>query len=155
VVADGHLCGCGNRGCWEQYASGRALLRNTRELAEAAPERLRRLVELAGGDPGVIDGRDITAVAAEGDPAATECLREVGHWLGEGMASLAAVLDPGCFVVGGGVSDAGDLLLGPARDAFARSLTGRGHRPAADIRRAQLGGEAGLIGAADLARDRS
>jgi glucokinase len=154
VVPGGPLCGCGNRGCWEQYASGQALLRAARELAEAAPARLERLIELAGGDAADIDGPVITAAAREGDPAAVECLRDVGHWLGQGMADLAAILDPGCFVVGGGVSDARDLLLGPARDAFAHALSGRGHRPLAPIRLARLGAEAGLVGAADLARDR-
>jgi glucokinase len=155
VVPDGRLCGCGNRGCWEQYCSGQALERAARELAEAAPARLERLLELAGGDVADIDGPVITKAARAGDPAAVECLREVGRWLGQGMADLAAVLDPGCFVVGGGVSDARELLLDPARDAFAHALTGRGHRPLAEIRLAELGNEAGLVGAADLARDRS
>jgi glucokinase len=76
----------------------------------------------------------------------------VGRWLGQGLADLAAILDPSRFVVGGGVADAGELLLGPARDTFSSVLSGRGHRPAADIVGARLGSEAGLIGAADLAR---
>jgi len=94
----------------------------------------------------------VTAAAREGDPAALECFAEVGRWLGVGMADLAAVLDPGRFIVGGGVSTAGDLLLVPTRAAYAESLTGRGHRPIADICLAELGQEAGLVGAADLAR---
>ncbi|MGW2541785.1 ROK family protein, partial [Kitasatospora sp. NPDC001574] len=69
-----------------------------------------------------------------------------------GIANLAAALDPGRFVIGGGVSEAGDLLLGPARDTFRRALTGRGFRPEATIVHAALGNEAGLVGAADLAR---
>ena len=76
----------------------------------------------------------------------------MGRWLGRGLANLAAVLDPTVFVIGGGVSEAGDLLLGPARQAFGESLTGRGFRPAADILPAELGPQAGLVGAADLAR---
>ena len=76
----------------------------------------------------------------------------MGDWLGVGVANLAAALDPGVVVVGGGVSDAGELLLDPARAAFSRSLTGRGHRPEARIVAAGLGADAGLIGAADMAR---
>ena len=94
----------------------------------------------------------MTRAAQEGDQTAVELLAEVGQWLGVGLANLAAALDPGLFVIGGGVSDAGDLLLDPARDAFRRTLTGRGYRPEAAIVRAALGPEAGLIGAADLAR---
>ena len=88
----------------------------------------------------------------EGDPAALRCFQIVGGWLGQGLADLAAILDPACFVIGGGVSEAGDLLLHPARAAFERALTGRGRRPLAEIRVAQLGEDAGIVGAADLAR---
>jgi hypothetical protein len=76
----------------------------------------------------------------------------VGGWLGQGLADLAAILDPACFVIGGGVSEAGDLLLDPARATFERALTGRGYRPFAEIKVAQLGEDAGIVGAADLAR---
>lgn len=152
VVPDGRLCGCGNRGCWEQYASGNALAAEARELARRSPEAAIRLLELAGGKPEGISGPEVTRAAAEGDPAALRCFSIVGTWLGQGIADLAAILDPGCFVVGGGVSAAGDLLLVPARMSFERALTGGGHRSLADIRLAQLGPDAGLVGAADLAR---
>ncbi|MGN6252334.1 MAG: ROK family glucokinase [Marmoricola sp.] len=151
VVPDGQLCGCGNHGCWEQYGSGTALVRSARAEAEAsllaAP-----LLERAGGDPERIDGPMISALAAEGDPFAVAQLEMLGDWLGAGVASLAAVLDPTLVVVGGGVSEAGDLLLTPMRETFARTLTGRGHRPMAEIRLATLGNRAGMLGAADLAR---
>jgi glucokinase len=94
----------------------------------------------------------VTRAAMEGDAAAIRCFEIIGHWLGTGLADLAAILDPGCFVIGGGVSEAGDLLLGPARAAFADGLTGAAYRPLAEIRLAELGTDAGLIGAADLAR---
>jgi glucokinase len=68
------------------------------------------------------------------------------------MADMAAVLDPGCFIIGGGVSEAGDLLLEPARSAYERALVGRGYRPLAHVRLAELGADAGVVGAADLAR---
>jgi glucokinase len=151
VVPDGRLCGCGNHGCWEQYGSGSALVRTTRQ--EAAGSLLAAaLLERAGGDPEKIDGPMISHAAAEGDAFAVAQLEQLGNWLGAGIASLAAVLDPTVVVVGGGVSEAGELLLGPLRESFARLLTGRGHRPMADIRQAALGNRAGMLGAADLAR---
>jgi glucokinase len=152
VVPDGHRCGCGNRGCWEQYASGRALVREAREIAVASPEQAEQLLALGGGTPEGITGPMVTKAACSGDPAAMECFRVVGAWLGQGLADLAAVLDPSVCVVGGGVSEAGDLLVDPARAAFANALTGRGHRPQAEIVLAQLGNDAGIVGAADLAR---
>ena len=153
VVPDGRLCGCGNRGCWEQYASGNALVAEAREFARRTPKGAMRLLQLGGGLPEGISGPEITQAATEGDPAALRCFQTVGGWLGQGLADLAAILDPACFVIGGGVSEAGELLLEPARTAFERALTGRGHRPFAEITVAQLGENAGIVGAADLARE--
>ncbi|MDQ1721615.1 MAG: glucokinase, partial [Pseudonocardiales bacterium] len=155
VVPDGRRCACGNRGCWEMYASGTALARDARELAAISPVGAHRLMALANGDPDQLTGPLVTSAAREGDPAAVEIYTAMGRWLGRGLANLAAVIDPTVFVIGGGVSEAGDLLLGPARQAFGESLTGRGFRPAADILLAELGPEAGLVGAADLARRRT
>jgi glucokinase len=152
VVPEGRLCGCGNRGCWEQYASGSALVAEAREFARRSPGPAVRLLQLGGGVAEGINGPEVTQAAREGDAAALRCFEIVGAWLGQGLAALAAVLDPGCFVIGGGVSDAGDLLIGPAKAAFADALTGGSHRQHAEIRLAQLGAYAGVIGAADLAR---
>ncbi|KWX00277.1 glucokinase [Carbonactinospora thermoautotrophica] len=152
VVPEGMRCGCGNKGCWEMYASGHALVREARQLAASGSPMAERLLELSGGQPERITGPIVTQAAQEGDPVSIELFEELGHWLGQGLASLAAIIDPGCFVIGGGVSEAGDLLLKPAREAFHRALTGRGHRPEAEIRLAALGNQAGLVGAADLAR---
>lgn len=152
VVPGGHRCGCGNRGCWEEYAGGNALRRDARELASARSPVAHDLLARAGGDPEAVTGPLVTAAARDGDPAATELLQDMGRWLGIGLANIAAALDPGVFVIGGGVSGAGDLLLEPAREAFRRSLTGRGFRPEARIVRTSLGINAGMIGAADLAR---
>ncbi len=152
VVPDGRRCGCGQRGCWEQYCSGRALLHEAREIGDVDKVFGARLLELGGGRPEGIEARHVTDAAREGDPAALACFEQVGRALGQGMADMAAVLDPGRFVVGGGVADAGELLLGPARKAFSLALTGTGHRPVPDIVLAQLGNDAGLVGAADLSR---
>ncbi|MPZ62935.1 MAG: ROK family glucokinase [Propionibacteriales bacterium] len=152
VVPGGHICGCGNRGCWEQYAAGSALVREAREVAVAGSPMAAALVERAGGNPLDITGPMVTSAARDGDAFAQELLAQVGRWLGEGIAILAAILDPVMVAVGGGTSEAGDLLLDPTREVFRSGLTGRRYRPELEIRRAQLGGAAGMIGAADLAR---
>ncbi|PZG17768.1 ROK family glucokinase [Nonomuraea aridisoli] len=151
VQPGGRPCGCGNIGCWEQYASGQALVKEAREIAAADPGRARTLLGLAGGK---IEGEEVTEAAQRGDEASLAAFGVFADWLGQGMADLAAILDPGCFIIGGGVSRAADLFLDRARAAFAERLTGRGHRPLADIRLAELGASAGMVGAADLARRR-
>ena len=152
VVPDGHRCECGNRGCWEQYASGNALVRDARELMRASSPMAQHLRSVAGGDAGALDGPEITEAARGGDPLSVELIADVGRWLGVGLAGMTAAFDPGCIVIGGGLSAAGDLLLGPTRQAFSRSLTGRGHREEPVIVQAALGPNAGVIGAADMAR---
>jgi len=146
VVPGGHQCECGNRGCLEQYASGRALVRAARELASS------RSATVFGVPVDGLTGPMVSEAACGGDRTARELITEVGDWLGVGIAGIAAALDTGLFVIGGGVSEAGELLLGPTRDAFRRTLTGRGFRPETRIVKAHLGNEAGLVGAADLAR---
>ncbi|HWM38124.1 MAG TPA: ROK family glucokinase [Streptomyces sp.] len=152
VVPGGHRCPCGNRGCWEQYSSGNALVREARELAVAESPVAYGIIDRVDGQAAEITGPLITELARNGDAMCTELLQDIGHWLGVGIANLAAALDPGGFVIGGGVSAADELLIDPARDAFRRHLTGRGYRPEATIAKAQLGPEAGMVGAADLAR---
>ncbi|MCW2667348.1 MAG: glucokinase, family [Frankiales bacterium] len=154
MVQAGRRCGCGQHGCWEQYCSGRALLHEAREIADVQRGYGARLLELGGGRPEGIEAPEITQAAREGDPAARDCFEEIGSWLGQGLADLAAVLDPGLFVIGGGVADAGELLLAPARRVFTERLTGTGSRPQAAIRPAALGNAAGMVGAGDLARSR-
>ncbi|MCC2333473.1 ROK family glucokinase [Cellulomonas wangsupingiae] len=152
VVPGGHYCGCGHEGCWEQYVSGSALVRDAQATAITQPERAAGLLALAGGRADAITGPLVTRAAQDGDALAVDLLTEVGRWVGEGAASVAALLDPEIFVIGGGVSAAGDLLLVPARKAFGEQLSGRGHRPEATIVVADMGNDAGMVGAADLAR---
>lgn len=151
VVPGGIRCGCGNRGCWEMYASGTALVREAQDLVVSGSPLAARLDELCAGDPAALKGPDVTRAAVEGDPAAVELLADLGVWIGEGLASVVAILDPELVVLGGGVSAAGPLLIDPALTAFRRQLTGRGHRPEARFALASLGNDAGMIGAADLA----
>ncbi len=154
MVPDGVLCGCGNLGCLESYGSGNALVRMTHEAALAEPDGARALIEEAGGAVSAINGPMISRAAADGDPFAVARLAELGDWIGQGIATLTAVLDPNVVVIGGGVSEAGALLLDPVRASFERHLTGRGHRPVLEIRQAQLGNTGGIVGVADLARRR-
>ncbi|WP_446663957.1 ROK family glucokinase [Flexivirga sp. B27] len=152
VMPGGHRCECGNRGCWEQYASGNALVREARSLVLAGSPLAHDLAASIGGDPRQLTGPMITEAARAGDPTAEELLAEIGTWLGTGLANLANAFDPGAFVIGGGVSAAGNMLLDPARDSFRRHLAGRGYRPEARVVQAGLGNESGFVGAADLAR---
>ena len=149
VVPNGHLCECGGRGCWEQYSSGNALVRVARRRIGVEPSVLE---DLCAGVPEAITGPMVTEAAEEGDLVARAAFAEVGDWLGVGLANLVAAFDPDRIVIGGGVSAAGDRLLEPARRAMVRSLVGSGHRDVPNVVRADFGPEAGMVGAADLAR---
>jgi glucokinase len=152
AVPDGHLCGCGRRGCVEQYASGNALVRFAQAMVKQEPDRAVQLLELAGGSVDAVTGRMVTQAAKGGDPAAQEAFTQIGHWLGNALADMVQIIDPQVLVLGGGVIDAGDLLLHPTRKAYLEALAQRGRLPVAEIRPALLGNTAGLVGAADLAR---
>jgi glucokinase len=152
VVPDGILCGCGQHGCWEQYASGSALVRNARERVANGDEGAAAIAALGDGDLSRITGPSITKLAQQGDPLAIELLAELGRWMGEGIAVLTTILDPSVIAIGGGVGAAGDLLMTPVVEAFEAHLPARAHRPEAALRLAALGNPAGIIGAADLAR---
>lgn len=152
VVPNGHYCGCGHEGCWEMYASGRALTRAARMALITDEYRAGRLRELAAAEGSRVKGQHVTAAAAEGDPLARDLVADLGRWVGAGIADLVAVLDPELFVIGGGVADTGDLVLEAARASFRAELSARGYRPEAQILLAELGNEAGIVGAADLVR---
>ena len=150
VVPDGLACGCGQRGCLEQYGSGRALLRMANEVADAGG--VGRALAQARDEHGALDGRLVGSLMMAGDPGALTALRQLGHWLGQAAASLSAILDPQRFVFGGGVAEAGELLLEPIREAYAEHLPARGYHPEPDFVIAELVNDAGVVGAADLAR---
>ncbi len=152
-VPNGLLCGCGRYGCWEQYASGSALVREARELVVERPADASGLLALGDGSPSGISGQDVTTAAQAGNPLALLAFERIGRALGTGLADLAALFDPEAFVIGGGVSEAGNVLLDPVREAFAANLLARENRPLARIIAAQLSNDAGLIGVAELARE--
>lgn len=147
VSEGGPRCGCGNHGCLEAMASGTAIGRLACEALDAggASPLLRR--------EDLPTGKTVTAAARQGDAFAREVLARAGFWLGVGIASLVNALDPEVVVVGGGAMQAGELLLGPARESYLERLMGRAHRTSAPVVEAELGDDAGLIGAALLALD--
>lgn len=153
VVPEGHLCGCGARGCFEQYASGSALRRHASEAISASPDLARNLLARGDGTIEGLTGQAITDAAREGDAVALAAFQTTAQYLGAGIASLAVLLDPSCVVIGGGVIDAGEILLAPTREAMKRYMPFAGKHPYPEIVAAQLGNEAGLVGVADLARN--
>jgi glucokinase len=153
VDPKGPPCPCGRRGCWERFASGSGLARLAREAAEAG--RGHRLVELAGGDVDDVRGEHVTRAAMEGDPEAIAVFRDFGWWAALGIANLVNVLDPEIAVVGGGLVEAGEIVMAPIREAFAELVLAGEHRPVVPVVPAALGGDAGAIGAALLAFERS
>ncbi len=156
VDPNGPVCGCGNRGCLEALASGTALGRMARERAAAgrsSGDDAARVLELAGGDVDAITGEIVGSAAVRGDALALACVRDLAWWLGVGLASFVNVFDPGIVVVGGGVTDGlGEILLEPARASMRSFVVGRAWRTEPPVVQARLGNDAGIVGAATLAR---
>lgn len=148
----GRPCGCGQRGCLEQYASGRALQREAGDIA--ASGELGAALAAARSEDGIVPAAAMAELIAAGDPGALEAVHRVATALGEACGGFQAVLDPELFVIGGGVADLGERLLHPVREAYATALPGYGERPIASFAIATLGNDAGLIGVADLAGGR-
>jgi glucokinase len=153
-IPGGKECGCGQQGCLEQYASGTALLEAAKELAASGTAEGSRLAELESS-AGKLTGNEVYEAIKESDPGAIRLLNELGSNIGKAVASFAAILDPQILVVGGGLSVAGELLLQPIREAYSANLPARGFRPEMTIVAAELINDAGVVGAADLARRHS
>lgn len=152
-VRGGRPCGCGQNGCLEQYASGRALQRELSDIADGGG--IGTSLAARRRDDGTIRARDLALLLDEGDAGALEAVRRVATALGEACGVFQAVLDPALFVIGGGVAELGEVLLEPTRLAYDTSLPGFGERPTARFVTATLGNDAGLVGVADLAGRRS
>ena len=151
VDPDGPECPCGQRGCWERFASGSGLRRMAREAVEAG--RAARVLALAGGDPGAVRGEHVTRAVTEGDVEAAELLNHFAWWVALGLANLANIFDPQAFVLGGGLIRAGESLLSPTRATLREMLPKA--RPAVVVLPATLGERAGAVGAACLAATRA
>jgi glucokinase len=151
LIPDGRLCGCGQRGCLEQYASGTAVLKAAKKLANSDGPAGARLAQLEA-DHGELTGHQVYQALLEGDSGALSLVRDAGSHLGAAIGSFVAVLDPQVVVIGGGLSEAGDLILDPIRQAYLQHLPARGYRPELEIVAARFSNQAGVLGAADLAR---
>ena len=148
IDSAGPLCVCGNRGCWERYASGQALTALARSAAEQ--HQLERLMSEVDGDLARIDGTLVEEAAQAEDTGAIAVLEEFAGWIGVGLAALTNAFDPAAFVLGGGLAGMADLLQAPIERRLRTSLYASPHRPVPDVRFAQLGPAAGAIGAALL-----
>ena len=144
VVAGGELCTCGNRGCWERYASATALIRMGHECAAKHPESI-----LAGKEK--LNAKDVMDAAKANDPAGLEAFDQYTTYLAMGMVNIINFMDPEVIVIGGGVSAAGEFLLKPIREKLAKMVFYKA-MPYAKVELATLGNDAGIIGAAMLAR---
>lgn len=152
VDPDGPVCGCGNRGCWEAVASGNAIGRLARQRVEGGAGA--DLLAAVGGDLDAITGELVGESAADGSAFARDVLAEIGRYLGIGLASIVNIFDPEVIVMGGGAAaGTGELLLGPARDSMKAHILGVSWRTPVRVVPATLGNDAGVVGAAQLARE--
>lgn len=144
-------CGCGQVGCIEPYGSGTSLLKAARALASSGDAKGFRLAQLEE-ENGELTGAQVYQAIVEQDAGALELLSNLGTALGKTVAGICAVLDPEVVIIGGGVSAAGELILNPIRESYERHLSAAAFRPHVRFAIAQFVNDAGVVGAADLAR---
>jgi glucokinase len=149
VVPNGLLCGCGAKGCIEQYASGGALIRYANEALLANPDKSK---ELLGFGEGKLSGTALTKAAKAGNELALSAFNKQADWLGLACASYSLILDPQAIIIGGGVVDAGELFLAPVREAVRKYMPFAESHVPPKIIAAKFGNDAGLVGVADLVR---
>ena len=143
IALNGEICSCGERGCWEAYASATALIRQAEEAAALAPGSLLNRC-------GALTGKTIYAAADAGDAVAQGVVRRYAEYVGAGLVNLINVLFPQRILLGGGVSGAGDALLVPVREYVYAHCFVRDRALLPDMRAAALGSDAGIVGAAAL-----
>jgi glucokinase len=159
VEPEGHACGCGSRGCLEQYASATAVVRMAREAIVAG--KSRELARTAEGDDREFNSRKVYQLAVQGDPAAKEIFERVGRALGMALADVVNLLNLPIYVIGGGVASAWEAFAPSMMEevrqrsfVYAATLSQGSHttkeKPGTVITRALLGSDAGLFGAARL-----
>jgi glucokinase len=144
----GPLCKCGNRGCWETLASGTALARDARQRIEEGSKT--SILDYADGDPAKVTAEVIHQAAREGDRLAKECIISTGYYVGVGLANLVNIFNPEVIVIGGGLSNIGDMLLEPAFEEARRRAFQPSYQ-AVRFARAELGRNSGVLGAAAFA----
>lgn len=149
VVPDGLLCGCGSKGCIEQYASGGALIRYANEALLANPDKSEEVLSFGEGK---LSGAALTKAAKAGNELALAAFIKQADWLGLACASYSLIIDPQAIIIGGGVVDAGELFLAPVRAAMRKYMPFAESHVPPKIIAAKFGNDAGLIGAAELVR---
>jgi glucokinase len=149
VVPNGLLCGCGSKGCLEQYASGGALIRYANEALLANPDKSEEVLSFGEGK---LSGTALTKAAKAGNELALAAFSKQADWLGLACASYSLIIDPQAIIIGGGVVDAGELFLAPVRAAMRKYMPFAESHVPPKIIAAKFGNDAGLIGAADLVR---
>ena len=149
VVPNGLLCGCGSRGCIEQYASGGALIRYANEALLANADKSEEVLSFGAGK---LTGTGLAKAAQAGNELALAAFNKQADWLGLACASYSLIIDPQAIIIGGGVVDAGELFLAPVRAAMRKYMPFAESHVPPKITAAKFGNDAGLIGAADLVR---
>ncbi len=152
MADSGPRCNCGARGCLEAFSSGSAIGQAAREWASRRSDTMLRMVELAGGEVDRVSAKEVAQAAAEGDPIARRIFHDAARWLGRGLLAVSRIVNPDKIVLGGGVSQAGKLLLGPIHEVMEERKS-----PAlpvtTEIVIAELGTCSALYGAVALALD--
>jgi len=152
VSDSGALCSCGARGCLETFCSGTAIARRGQEWAARRPEGVARLLELSGSTAENISARAVVEAATEGDAAAGQIIRETARWLARALLTLIRLLNPDRIILGGGVAQAGNVLVGPVYE-YLEELGSPTLNPSTEIVLAELGTYSALYGAAVLASE--
>jgi len=150
VSDSGVPCSCGARGCLETFCSGSAIALRGREWGHRRPEAVTRLVELSGGSVENITAKALIQAAAEGNTAARQILGEASRWLARGLMAVIRILNPEKIVLGGGVAQAGNLLLNPVSEAL-EAMASPSICHTTQVVLAELGANSPLYGAAAMA----
>ncbi|MGE5583035.1 MAG: ROK family protein [Bacillota bacterium] len=150
IVSGGVLCTCGRKGCFESYASATALIRQTREAAVKNPDSL--INRLVNGDLNKIDAKIPFDAAGQGDVTAKKVVKKYIKYLAEGLANIINAFQPEVMVIGGGVSNQGEVLLKPLRKMIYERIYCKEGVPQTELKVAQMGNDAGIVGAAMLCR---
>jgi len=150
ISMDGNQCTCGRKGCWETYASATALIKQTREAAKENPDSL--INKLVNGDLSKITAKTAFDAAKQNDATGRQVVFRYTKYLAEGLTNVINIFQPQVVVIGGGVSKEGEYLLEPLRKMVGEIVYGRGDTVPTQIKAAQMGNDAGIIGAALLKR---
>ena len=150
IETGGRPCTCGRKGCWESYSSATGLINMTKEKMAECPDSL--MWELCGGDLSNVGGKTAFQAKRKGDPAGTEVVDRYIYYLGTGLTNIVNIFQPEILCIGGGICNEGEYLMAPLREIVAKENFARNSAVQTEIRRAALGNDAGIIGAAALGR---